>query len=68
MPVFCLRLISIIHFLIGGDATTYPFYEGWQNTLHIIINPTAITFTADVAEWADIDAQEYEIEQGNVNP
>ena len=50
------------------DPTTFSFYEGWQNTLNIVINPTEITFTADVAKWSDIDAREYEIERGNENP
>jgi len=54
--------------LAGGDDTTFPFYEGWQNTLNIIINPTAIEFTADVAEWSDNIEKEYEIERGNENP
>ena len=51
----------------NGDAiseTTLAFNEGWQNTLHITINPDAIEFTADVAEWADaLDPEpEFEIE------
>lgn len=50
------------------EPTTFGFYEGWQNTLNIIINPTAIEFTADVAEWDDIEEKTYEIEQGNNNP
>lgn len=54
--------------LTGDDATTFPFYEGWQNTLNIIINPTAIEFTADVAEWSSTTLEEYEVEQGNENP
>lgn len=28
------------------------FNEGWQNTLHIVINPDKISFTADAAEWS----------------
>ena len=43
----------------------YSFYEGWQNTLNITINPTAIEFTADVAEWADNEDVDYTIENGN---
>ena len=50
------------------DPTTFGFFEGWQNTLNIIINPTAIDFTADVAKWSDIEEKEFEIEQGNENP
>lgn len=34
----------------GGD--TFDFGEGWQNTLTITINPTGITFSGKVAEWA----------------
>lgn len=41
--------------------TTFPFYEGWQNTLNIIIKPTAIQFTADVAEWSDFAKATYEV-------
>lgn len=52
----------------NDDPTTFSFYEGWQNTLNIIINPTAIEFTADVAEWSTNANVEYEIEQGNENP
>lgn len=52
----------------NDDPTTFSFYEGWQNTLNIIINPTAIEFTADVAEWSTNADVEYEIEQGNENP
>lgn len=51
--------------LTDGDATTFPFYEGWQNTLNIIINPAAITFTADVATWSTEQNYNYEIEKGN---
>lgn len=53
--------------LTETDATTFDFYEGWQNTLNIIINPTsaAIQFTADVAEWSDNANASYEIEKGN---
>lgn len=60
--------------IVSGDGALtdaqkkFPFYEGWQNTLNIIINPTAIEFTADVAEWSPTTLEEYEIEQGNVNP
>lgn len=38
---------------IAEGEDKIAFNEGWQNTLHITINPTAIEFTADVAEWAD---------------
>lgn len=53
--------------LTETDATTFDFYEGWQNTLNIIINPAsaAIQFTADVAEWSDNANASYEIEKGN---
>ena len=34
------------------DESKIAFNEGWQNTLHIVINPDAIEFTADVAEWS----------------
>lgn len=51
--------------LVAGDPKKFGFYEGWQNTLNIIINPTAIEFTADVAEWSTNANVDYEIEQGN---
>ena len=41
--------------------TTFPFYEGWQNTLNIIIKPTAIQFTADVAQWSDNTEVSYQV-------
>lgn len=43
--------------ILTGDGAltdtqkTFAFNEGWQNTLNITINPTAIEFTADVAKW-----------------
>ena len=55
------------HAITDKDAK-FAFYEGWQNTLNIIINPTAIKFTADVAEWSNNYETSYEIEQGNENP
>ena len=43
------------------ETGTISFNEGWQNTLNILINPNAIEFTADVAEWAKVEAEEYEV-------
>lgn len=51
--------------LAATDPTTFDFYEGYQNTLNIIINPAAIQFTADVAEWSENVNADYEIEKGN---
>ena len=45
----------------------FAFYEGWQNTLNIIIHPDAIKFTADIAEWSNNYETYYTIEQGNDN-
>lgn len=50
------KQLSNNEILTGTDALTdeqktFAFNEGWQNTLNIIINPTAIEFTADVAKW-----------------
>lgn len=42
---------------------TFGFYEGWQNTLNIIINPSAIQFTADVAEWSSNTEVSYEVKE-----
>lgn len=50
---------------LTDDQKKFGFYEGWQNTLNIIINPTAITFTADVATWSTEQNYNYEIEKGN---
>ncbi len=36
----------------NGSSENIAFNEGWQNTLKININPTAIEFEADVYEWA----------------
>lgn len=33
------------------DVSPLAFNEGWENTLNITIQPTAITFKAEVAEW-----------------
>lgn len=36
----------------GNAETAVNFCEGWQNTLKITLAPVAITFDADVYEWA----------------
>lgn len=56
---------NVLTNLNNDDPKKFGFYEGWQNTLNIIINPTAIEFTADVAEWSTNANVDYEIEQGN---
>ena len=43
------------------ETSIIAFNEGYQNTLNIKINPTAIEFTADVADWAKVESGEYEI-------
>ena len=58
--------------MFEGDGTTdlnakFAFYEGWQNTLNITINPSTIQFTADVAEWATYEDVDFSIENGNGN-
>ena len=50
---------------VTDKVTTFSFYEGWQNTLNININPTVITFTADVADWADNKDVDFSVENGN---
>ena len=50
---------------VTDKITTFSFYEGWQNTLNITINPTAIEFTADVAEWATNEDVDFTVENGN---
>ena len=52
---------------LSDDDKKFGFYEGWQNTLNIIIKPAAIQFTADIAEWSDNTEVSYEIEKGNEN-
>lgn len=49
--------------VVSAWEGTFGFYEGWQNTLNIIINPSAIKFTADVAEWASNTEVSYEINE-----
>ena len=39
----------------GADKTKLAFNEGWQNTLHITLNPDAIDFCATVAEWSTVE-------------
>lgn len=41
--------------VFGADAVgeTVAFNEGWQNTLTITISANQITFSGNVAEWAD---------------
>ena len=50
---------------IDASKKKFAFYEGWQNTLNIIIHPSAIKFTADIAEWSDNANADYTIEKGN---
>ena len=50
---------------LSEDEQKFAFYEGWQNTLNIIIHPSAIKFTADIAEWSDNANASYTIEKGN---
>lgn len=38
--------------LTSGDL---PFNEGWQNTLHITLNPDLIEFCAKVSEWSTFE-------------
>ena len=53
---------------VTEKEATFSFFEGWQNTLNIIIHPTAIKFTADVSEWSDNTEVSYDkIENGNEN-
>jgi hypothetical protein len=49
--------------LVSPWEGTFGFYEGWQNTLNIIINPSAIQFTADVAEWSSNTEVSYEVKE-----
>lgn len=50
---------------LTDEQKKFAFYEGWQNTLNIIINPAKIEFTADVATWSTEQSYNYEIEKGN---
>lgn len=55
------------------ETSTIAFNEGWQNTLNIVINPDAIEFTADVADWATVEntvyiTEEEETQQQSQNP
>ena len=52
---------------ITDKNVKFAFYEGWQNTLNITINPSTIQFTADVAEWATYEDVDFSIENGNGN-
>ena len=51
----------------GADATnntTIAFNEGWQNTLHITIDATQITFDPDVYQWMDKENKDFNAESG----
>ncbi len=51
----------------GADATnntTIAFNEGWQNTLHITIDATQITFDPDVYRWMDKENKDFNAESG----
>lgn len=41
----------------GTDQTKLAFNEGWQNTLHITLNPDAIEFCAKVSEWSTVEEE-----------
>jgi len=43
-------------------GTTLAFNEGWQNTLNLTIEPTVISFSTKVAEWADYVINDYTVE------
>lgn len=50
----------------GANATnnTIAFNEGWQNTLHITIDATQITFKPDVYQWKDNENKDFDAESG----
>ncbi len=53
----------------AANSDKIAFNEGWQNTLHIVINPDKIEFTADVAEWAtNENGTVYVTEEETQNP
>lgn len=43
---------NLAHAFVGETDT--KFCEGWQNTLNITIDATAINFDAEVFQWADV--------------
>ena len=57
-------LVDLVTTGENADPTSFGFYEGWQNTLNIIINPEKIEFTAEVATWSEV-SKNYEIDQDN---
>ena len=51
--------VTTYYQLVG---TTLAFNEGWQNTLNLTIEPTVISFSTKVAEWADYVINDYTVE------
>ena len=41
----------------GANTEKLAFNEGWQNTLHITLNPDAIEFCAKVSEWSTVEEE-----------
>lgn len=52
--------------VFGANSTTtrVAFNEGWQNTLHITIDATQITFDPDVYQWMDKENKDFNAESG----
>lgn len=47
----------------AASPAEIAFNEGWENTLNIIIKPTAIYFDAKVAKWDENEKNDFTIEQ-----
>ena len=51
----------------ANSTTKVAFNEGWQNTLHITIDATKITFDPDVYQWKENDNKTGSLEIGGTN-
>lgn len=49
----------------GTKSGDISFNEGWQNTLHITIDATQITFDPDVYQWMDKENKDFNAESGD---
>lgn len=59
----CEYYYNLAKAFTAASPAEIAFNEGWENTLNIIIKPTAILFDANVAKWDENEKNDFTIEQ-----
>lgn len=59
----CEYYYNLAKAFTAASPAEIAFNEGWENTLNIIIKPTAILFDANVAKWDENEKNNFTIEQ-----